>query len=120
MAEGRPRAPEELERLRRETMERILDRASSDPEWRQRLLDDPEAAIAEFPETQSVREMQSTPPEGVEPLPAEEEVVGHTGGGPGGPGGPGGGGPQRGCWQCWWSWYWYWDWYSYTWYGDNW
>ena len=113
MAEDRPRAPEELEQLRRETMERILDRAGSDPEWRQRLLDDPEAAMADFPETQSIREMQSTPPEGVEPLPAEEEVVGHTGGGPGG---PGGGGPPRGCWQCWWSWYWYWDWYSYTWY----
>ena len=110
MAEDRPRAPEELDRLRRETMERILDRASSDPEWRRRLLDDPEAAMADFPETQSIREMQSTPPEGVEPLPAEEEVVGHTGGPGGGPGGP-----PRGCWQCWWSMYWYWDWYSYTW-----
>lgn len=110
MAESRPRAPEELERLRRETMERVLDRAGSDPEWRQRLLDDPDAAMADFPETQRVREMQSTPPEGVEPLPAEPEVVGqhqheehHE---------------HRGCWQCWWSYYWYWDYYSYTYYWD--
>ena len=106
MAESRPRAPEELERLRRETMERVLDRAGSDPEWRQRLLDDPEAAMADFSETQSMREMQTRPPEGVEPLAAEAEVVGHHEHEH----------HHRGCWQCYWSLYWYWDYYSYTYY----
>jgi hypothetical protein len=40
-------------------MEKVLDRAASDPEWKQRLLDDPEAAIQEasFPEAEKLGEV---------------------------------------------------------------
>ncbi len=63
MTEGTPpTTPEESRRLNRRLMEKILDRASSDPEWKQRLLDDPEAAIMEasFPEARQLREMQAS------------------------------------------------------------
>jgi hypothetical protein len=48
-----PTTPEQLRQLNRTLMEKVLDRAASDPEWKRRLLDDPEAAIteADFPET---------------------------------------------------------------------
>jgi hypothetical protein len=61
MTEGTPQTPEEIRRLNRALMEKMLDRAASDPEWKQRLLDDPEAAIAEagFPEVRQLREMQA-------------------------------------------------------------
>ncbi len=60
MVEGTPLTPEEFRRLNRNLMEKILDRAASDPEWKQLLLDNPEAAILEagFPEVQQLQEMQ--------------------------------------------------------------
>ncbi len=59
MAEGTPLSAEQFRQLNRDLMEKILDRAASDPEWKQRLLDDPEAAIreADFPEISRLREM---------------------------------------------------------------
>ncbi len=61
MTEGTPPTPEEFRQLNRDLMERVIDRAASDPGWKQRLLDDPEAAMAEadFPEARGLREMQA-------------------------------------------------------------
>lgn len=74
MTEGTPQTPEEIRRLNRDLMEKMIDKAASDSEWKQRLLDDSEAAIEEagFPETRQLREMQAS-------LEAEEEaeVSGH-------------------------------------------
>ena len=72
MTEGTPLTAEQFRQLNRSLMERVIDRAASDPEWKQRLLDDPEAAIREagFPEAERLREMQSLPAEG-------SEVYGH-------------------------------------------
>lgn len=60
MTESRPPVPEEDRQLHRSLTEKMLDRASSDPEWKQRLLDDPEAAMREanFPEAQRIEEMR--------------------------------------------------------------
>ena len=54
--------PEQFRQLNRDLMEKVLDRAASDPEWKQRLLDDPEAAIDEagFPEGEKIRQMQAS------------------------------------------------------------
>jgi hypothetical protein len=43
-------------RLHRGLTEKVLDRAATDPQWRQRLLDDPEAAMQEanFPEVEQL------------------------------------------------------------------
>ena len=72
MTEGTPLTPEQFRQLNRDLMEKVIDRAASDPEWKQRLLEDPETAIREagFPETERLREMQSLPVEG-------SEVYGH-------------------------------------------
>lgn len=68
-----PMTPEQIRQLNRSLMEKVLDRAASDPEWKQRLLDDPEVAIREagFPEVERIREMQSAR------LASAGEVVGH-------------------------------------------
>ena len=73
MTEGMPLTPEQIRQLNRDLMEKVLDKAESDPEWKQRLLDDPEAAIQEagFPETRQIRETQGSV--GAE---EEAEVVG--------------------------------------------
>jgi hypothetical protein len=73
MMEGSPQTPEEIRRLNRDLMEKIIDKAASDPAWKQRLLDDPEAVIAEagFPEARQLRQMQASAE-----LPSEEEVLG--------------------------------------------
>ncbi len=74
MTEGTPpMMPEEIRRLNRGLMERVLDKAESDPGWKQRLLDDPEAAMLEasFPEAKKLQEAQALS------LPEEAEVSGH-------------------------------------------
>ncbi len=70
--------PEEYRQLQRSLMERTLDRAASDPEWKQRLLDGPGTAMAEadFPETHQLRGMQA----GMEAQ-EEAEVIGQVSGG---------------------------------------
>jgi hypothetical protein len=52
-----PTAREEYLQLRRSLTEKILDKAASDPQWKQRLLDDRDAVLREanFPETQRLR-----------------------------------------------------------------
>jgi D-alanyl-D-alanine carboxypeptidase len=75
MTEGTPLTPEEFRQLNRDLMEKILDRAAGDTAWKRRLLDDPEAAMAEagFPEIQQLRQVHTRA------LASDEaEVVGHS------------------------------------------
>jgi hypothetical protein len=50
---------EEYRLLERTLMEKVLDRVCADPEWKRRLLEDPEAAMQEaaFPEAQRLKEV---------------------------------------------------------------
>ena len=61
MAEGIP-TPEEVRQLNRALMEKVLDRAASDPAWKQQLLDDPDAAMREagFAEVQRIEEVRQS------------------------------------------------------------
>jgi hypothetical protein len=102
--------------LRRSLTEKVLDKAASDPEWRQLLLDDPELAMREanFPEAQELEQQgpQQHTPRG----PAEREVVGQSGGGGYGSGDDGGyGGGYGGRYgygsRCRWQWSRRWGWY---------
>ena len=67
MAESTPpegrRTFEQIRQLNRSLTEKVLDKAASDPEWRELLLEDPEAAMREanFPEAQKLQ--QSRQPE---------------------------------------------------------
>ena len=62
---GRPLTFVQTQQLHRSLTEKVLDRAESDPEWRQLLIDDPELAMREanFPEAQQLEQ--------------QGEVVGH-------------------------------------------
>jgi hypothetical protein len=55
-----PLTPEQFRQLNRSLMEKVLDKAANDPEWKQRLLDEPDAAIQEagFPEVRRLQELQ--------------------------------------------------------------
>ena len=71
---GSPVSEEEYRRLEREELQALLDRAANDPQWRQLLLDDPEAALADLPEAQR---LMTTPPPRAENVPdALQEVAG--------------------------------------------
>ena len=75
MTEGMPPTAEEIRQLNRDLMEKVLDKAESDAEWKQRLLDAPEAAMMEagFPEARQLRKMLAS-------VEAEEaEVTGQQG-----------------------------------------
>jgi hypothetical protein len=73
-----PTLSEQIRQLNRSLMERVIDKAASDSEWKQRLLEDSEAAMmeADFPEARQLREMQAS-------VRAKEdaEVTGHLFGG---------------------------------------
>ncbi len=60
MAEGMPPTPQEMRQLSRDLMDKVLDKACSDPTWKQQLLDDPHAAMraANFPEAQRLEEIR--------------------------------------------------------------
>jgi hypothetical protein len=60
MAESMPPTPEELQQLQRSLNEKVLDRAASDPQWKQQLLDDPDITLREsgFPEFQRIEELR--------------------------------------------------------------
>ena len=57
MAEGIP-TPEELRRLNRSLMEKVLDKAANDPAWKERFLDDPDAALQEAGFAEEVRRIE--------------------------------------------------------------
>ena len=117
--EGGPLTFVQTQQLHRSLTEKVLDRAASDPEWRQLLIDDPEAAMREanFPEAQELGQAQPLeqgPPmdQGPPQRPREREVVGQwwPGGGGYGGGGYGGGGYGYGR-RCSWHWSWRYGWY---------
>jgi hypothetical protein len=56
--ENAPLTLEQTRQLQRGLMEKLLDRAASDPQFKQQVLDDPEAAMREFPEAQQIMQMQ--------------------------------------------------------------
>ncbi len=70
---------EESRQLQRSLMDKVLDKAASDPLWKDQLLDDPGAAMraAEFPELQKIEDLQQF----LQPDPAlsEAEVTGQGG-----------------------------------------
>jgi hypothetical protein len=108
MTESVPPTLEQTRQLHRSLTQKVLDKAQSDPQWKQQLIDDPEAAMqaAGFPEIQQLGQMQASawPQQG-------EEVRGQSGSWE--PPWGGGGGPWGGwCpWQCsWWTYYWYRSW----------
>ena len=103
-----PRGPgaappdDEYAQLQRRLNEQVLERAAADPEWRQRLIEDPETAMADIPEARQVREQYESarPTE----LPDPEVVGQHQQ-------------QQQWCpWFCYWyTWYWdrpWWSWYQ--------
>jgi len=111
MTEDMPPTLEQARQLRRSLTEKLLDRAASDPQWKQQLLEDPEAAMraANFPETQQLQQMQQSY------WSRGAEVTGQAGSGDvGGYVGPGvyegdvGGGPR-----CWSNWTWTCQWWTY-------
>jgi hypothetical protein len=68
-------AQEELRQLNRSLWEKVLDRAASDPLWKQQLLDDPEATLRvdDFPELKRVEELRQSAE-----FSGEAEVAGHV------------------------------------------
>jgi hypothetical protein len=62
MAGSMPSQEEEFRQLHRSLFAKVLDKAASDPAWKQQLLDDPEAALraAGFAETQRIEELRQT------------------------------------------------------------
>ncbi len=62
MTESTPPNLEQLRQLNRDLMEKVIDKAASDVAWKQRLLNNPEAAINEagFPEARQIQEMQAS------------------------------------------------------------
>ena len=60
MTEGMPPDFERSRQLHRSLTEKVLDRAASDPTWKQQLLDNPDAAMREanFPEVQQLEEIR--------------------------------------------------------------
>ena len=60
MTQGMPPTPEQqMRQLNRSLMEKMLDKAASDPLWKGKLLDDPPAAMLEanFPELERLEEL---------------------------------------------------------------
>ncbi len=108
MTENTPRVPEEMRQLNRTLTEKVLDRAASDPQWKQRLLDDPEAAMREanFPETQQLEQIEADAGEGEvrgQAAPVGDVISDGNTGDTGAWGGGGGHCP----WYCyWWTYYW--------------
>jgi hypothetical protein len=73
--EAMPTPQEEYRQLQRSLWEKMLDRAASDPAWKQWLLDDPEAVMspANFPEIEKLEEMRQSAETS-----REAEAVGHV------------------------------------------
>ena len=74
MTEGMPPDFERSRQLHRSLTEKVLDRAASDPTWKQQLLDNPDAAMREanFPEVQQLEEIRLSAEASLE----EAEVLG--------------------------------------------
>jgi hypothetical protein len=75
MTENIPPDFEQSRQLHQSLTEKVLDRAASDPLWKQQLLDNPNAAMQEanFPEVQMLEEIRLSAEASLE----EAEVHGH-------------------------------------------
>ncbi len=73
-----PPTSEQMRQLNRDLSEKVLDRAASDPAWKQQLLDDPEAAMraANFPESQRLEEIRQKE-EGAAEVRGQQRVADH-------------------------------------------
>ena len=62
MTEGILPTLAQTRQLHRSLTEKVLDKAASDPQWKQQLIDDPEAAMraANFPEAQQLEQMRAS------------------------------------------------------------
>lgn len=71
----------ETRQLQRGLTEKILDKAANDPQWKQQLLDDPEAAMREanFPEDQKIKQRRQEMHADSRPLREVAEVMGQGG-----------------------------------------
>jgi hypothetical protein len=60
MTESMPPTLEQTRQLHRSLTQKVLDKAASDPQWKQQLIDDPEAAMraANFSESQQLQQIQ--------------------------------------------------------------
>ena len=99
MTESMPPTLVQMQNMHRDLTEKVLDKACSDPQWKQQLIEDPELAMrnANFPELQELQ--QASQPSG------GGEVQGQSWGGWGGWGGGGWwGGPPW--WGGWWGGWW--------------
>ena len=77
MAESRPPTLEQTRQLYRSLTEKVLDKAASDPAWKQQLLDDSEAAMqeAQFPEIRQLQQIEQSAQQARE---AQPEVAGQV------------------------------------------
>jgi hypothetical protein len=116
MAESMLPTRVQLQKMHRALNEKVLDKACSDPRWKQQLIEDPELAMREagFPELQQLR--QATLAE-IADVQGQGWSGGWGGGNFGGWGGGGnfggwGGGGNFGGWGGggnfgnWWGWWW--------------
>ena len=89
----------QIQNMHRDLMEKVLDKACSDSQWKQQLIEDPELAMrnANFPELQQLQQASQQ---------GGGEVQGQSWGGPWGGWGGGGwwGGPPW--WGGWWGGWW--------------
>ena len=62
MTESMPPTLKQYQQLHRGLTEKVLDKAASDPQWKQQLIDDPEAAVrgANFPEVQQLEQIRAS------------------------------------------------------------
>jgi uncharacterized membrane protein len=99
MTENMPPTRVQMQQLHQRLTEKVLDKACDDPQWKQKLIEDPELAMREanFPEAQELA--QASQPSGPD---VQGQWSGGWGGGGWGGGGWGGGGWGGGSWGWWW------------------
>jgi hypothetical protein len=58
MTESMPPTRVQMQKLRKDLTEKVLDKACSDSEWKRKLIEDPELALREanFPELQQIQQ----------------------------------------------------------------
>jgi hypothetical protein len=80
MAQRRPPEIEQARQLHRDLSEKVLEKAASDPQWKQRLIEEPDAALreADFPESRKLQEMGQRTSQSAEPGAEEGEVRGQN------------------------------------------
>ena len=58
MTESMPPTLVQMQKMHRDLTEKVLDKACSDPQWKQQLIEDPQLAMreADFPELQQLQQ----------------------------------------------------------------